>query len=805
MNLRVGLYGGCRKARSLNVNFMKTQMSRMWVLGVAIVGLALGAGCQEDQARAQVPDIDKLVPELAPTASTTAVEPAATPLDVAAADLEKAAASTNAPMPRLVAKPVMPENLKASPALEEVLKLAQAGVSEEVIMAYIVHSTNFFNVGSDAIVYLNDLGVANNVITALIHHDTTPEMQARHQIATAVQPLPANIALNTPATNVYPPAVPQTGPAPAVDTTAAPPPPDTPVTTVGVPEEPANVSYFYSSLAPYGTWVEIDDYGLCWQPTVVVSNPRWRPYCDSGRWIWSNHGWYWYSDYSWGWAPFHYGRWCDYPRLGWVWVPDTYWGPSWVSWRYSSSYCGWAPLPPACYYRPGFGFSYYGSSYGFSFGFDFGLSYHHYSYIPVNRFCDRSPGLHVVRGDRALAVHRNTTVVNNYIVGDNNTIINNGVGRDRIAAVTRGQVPTATVREGTTRGSTRREQIVNEGSSLAIVRPTLPPKPERSHVAVPNRAGITRISSDNNVALNSSSGANAVTRPNSPGLIGRTAPSSALNRERAASVRSGETTPSSGSQPGATVDASRTAPSSAVNRQPVPSTARSTEVTTSSESRPSANNREARSSVFTPPRTRAAESESVTRPNTPGFRSYARPGATRSENTPQVAVNNAPAPAPSVSRPQSSAPPVSRPEVSAPVATAPAPAPSISRPSTPATPAPRATVPNNPGVRNYSNPGANSRPNTPSAPPPQVSRPSPSVSAPAPAQSRPSYSAPATRPEPSRPAQSAPSYSAPSRSTPSYSPPPSSRSSSPSYSAPSRGNSQGFGGGRSEGRGRGRD
>jgi hypothetical protein len=776
MNHRVWLKGGCRKARSLNVNFMKTQMSRVFVLGVAIVGLALGTGCQEDQARAEVPDIDKLVPELAPTASTTPAvaqtDPAATPLDLAAADLEKTGASTNAPMPRLVAKPVMPENLKASPALEEVLKLAQAGVSEEVIMAYVVHSTNFFNVGSEAIVYLNDLGVANNVITALIHHDSTPEMQARHQIANAVQPLPANIALTTPATNVYPPAVPPAVFAPAADTAAAPPPPDTPVTNVAAPEEPANVSYFYSSLAPYGTWVEIDDYGLCWQPTVVVSNPRWRPYCDSGRWIWSNQGWYWYSDYSWGWAPFHYGRWCDYPRLGWVWVPDTYWGASWVSWRYSSSYCGWAPLPPACHYRPGFGFSYYGNSYGFSFGFDFGLSYYHYNYIPVNRFCDRSPGLHVLRGDRALSVHRGTTVVNNYVVGNNNTIINNGVGRDRIAAVTRGQVPTATVREGTTRGSTRREQIVNEGSSLAIVRPTLPPKPERSHVAVPNRAGITRISSDNSVALNSSAGANAsgaanaVTRPNGSGFAGRTAPSSA------------------------------------VNRQPAAPPVRSTEATPSSESRPNiaANNREASSPVTTAPRTRS--SEAVTRPNSSGFRSYARPGETRSENTPQVAVNNAPAPAPSVSRPQAPTPSVSRPQPSAPAATAPAP--SVSRPSALAPSAPRATVPNSSGFRNYANPGA-SRPNAPSAPPPQVSRPSPSAGAPA--QSRPSYSAPVSRPEPSRSApSSSPSYSAPSRSTPSYSPP---ASRSESYSAPSRPNSSGFGGGNQSsggrGGGRGRD
>ena len=67
-------------------------------------------------------------------------------------------------------------------------------------------------------------------------------------------------------------------------------------------------------------------------------------------------GWYWMSDYSWGWAPFHYGRWFHHARFGWCWMPDTVWGPSWVTWRYSDDYCGWAPLPPGAIYRAGVGF-----------------------------------------------------------------------------------------------------------------------------------------------------------------------------------------------------------------------------------------------------------------------------------------------------------------------------------------------------------------------------------------------------------------------------------------------------------------
>ena len=45
-------------------------------------------------------------------------------------------------------------------------------------------------------------------------------------------------------------------------------------------------------------------------------------------------------------STFHYGRWTLNPRYGWVWVPGYNWGPSWVCWRHSDGYLGWAPLPP---------------------------------------------------------------------------------------------------------------------------------------------------------------------------------------------------------------------------------------------------------------------------------------------------------------------------------------------------------------------------------------------------------------------------------------------------------------------------
>ena len=59
-----------------------------------------------------------------------------------------------------------------------------------------------------------------------------------------------------------------------------------------------------------------------------------------------NYGWTWASDYNWGWAPFHYGRWLYDDAYGWMWVPGYEWAPAWVSWRNGGGCYGWAPLGP---------------------------------------------------------------------------------------------------------------------------------------------------------------------------------------------------------------------------------------------------------------------------------------------------------------------------------------------------------------------------------------------------------------------------------------------------------------------------
>ncbi len=102
---------------------------------------------------------------------------------------------------------------------------------------------------------------------------------------------------------------------------------------------------FYNKLEPYGDWIETGDYGYVFHPRQAESSRSWRPYTD-GRWVYTDAGCTWISEEPFGWATYHYGRWTRLRGIGWVWVPGNQWAPAWVSWRKSTDYVGWAPLPP---------------------------------------------------------------------------------------------------------------------------------------------------------------------------------------------------------------------------------------------------------------------------------------------------------------------------------------------------------------------------------------------------------------------------------------------------------------------------
>ena len=104
------------------------------------------------------------------------------------------------------------------------------------------------------------------------------------------------------------------------------------------------VGGFYDELAPYGHWVTVARWGHCWRPASVSA--IWQPY-SNGEWLLTDYGRTWVSYDPWGSDPYHYGGWVWDPEYGWIWVPGTVWAPAWVTWCYTDTYIGWAPLPPS--------------------------------------------------------------------------------------------------------------------------------------------------------------------------------------------------------------------------------------------------------------------------------------------------------------------------------------------------------------------------------------------------------------------------------------------------------------------------
>src|SRR5204863_2801738 len=175
-----------------------------------------------------------------------------------------------------------------------------------------------------------------------------------------------------------------------------------------------SIDFFYDSLGSGGNWVELGDYGYCWQPSVAVST-GWRPYSD-GYWAYTDLGWTWASYEDFGWATYHYGRWVRLRDRGWFWVPGREWGPAWVSWRTGGDYVGWAPLPPR-----GPGIVYEGQPIGGQVDVEFDIGPAYYNFIDA-----RFIGEPVLR-DRIFAPSQNVTYINQTVNVTNITVQNNVV------------------------------------------------------------------------------------------------------------------------------------------------------------------------------------------------------------------------------------------------------------------------------------------------------------------------------------------------------------------------------------------
>ena len=163
----------------------------------------------------------------------------------------------------------------------------------------------------------------------------------------------------------------------------------------GYSPQSSDITYqqFYDDLSPYGDWVDYQNYGYVWVP----AEQGFRPYYNNGHWIYTTYGWTWVSNYNWGWAPFHYGRWLYDDAYGWMWVPGYQWAPAWVSWRGGGDYYGWAPLGP-------------GMNINVNIGSE--IPYSYWAFVP-NRYIN-SPRInnYYINREKNVTIINNTTIIN---------------------------------------------------------------------------------------------------------------------------------------------------------------------------------------------------------------------------------------------------------------------------------------------------------------------------------------------------------------------------------------------------------
>lgn len=176
---------------------------------------------------------------------------------------------------------------------------------------------------------------------------------------------------------------------------------------------------FYDELSPYGDWMDNPSYGQVWRPRV---SQDFQPYATDGHWEMTEYGNTWVSDYEWGWAPFHYGRWLLDDYYGWIWVPGDEWGPAWVSWRSGGGYYGWAPLGP-------------------SMGIDLNLNIPYNYWVFVPDIYIRSPRVYsyCVPRNRVYGIYGGTSYLNNYYRYNNRAYVY-GPQRHDIERITRNRI-----------------------------------------------------------------------------------------------------------------------------------------------------------------------------------------------------------------------------------------------------------------------------------------------------------------------------------------------------------------------------
>ena len=244
----------------------------------------------------------------------------------------------------------------------------------------------------------------------------------------------------------------------------------------------------YADLDANGTWQPESEYGPVWYPNNVPDG--WRPY-STGHWAYvAPWGYTWVDDASWGFAPFHYGRWAVVEGR-WGWIP----GPPRVRPVYSPALVAFVGGGPGGGGPGGGGPG--GGGGGISIGINFGGGGGGVAawfpigvgepYVPWYR-CSPTYARQVNTSNVNVAVIRNTTIVNNYntyitnVHVTNTTVVNNtNITENHFNYANRASVTAVPVTAMSSGTSVARQQVKltpDQQTQLArapiSVRPTAP-------------------------------------------------------------------------------------------------------------------------------------------------------------------------------------------------------------------------------------------------------------------------------------------------------------------------------------------
>jgi hypothetical protein len=233
----------------------------------------------------------------------------------------------------------------------------------------------------------------------------------------------------------------------------------------------------YQDLDDHGRWRYDDDYGNVWVPSYVAVD--WAPY-RYGHWAYvSPWGWTWIDNASWGFAPFHYGRWAHRP-WGWCWVPGTVvarpvYAPALVAFVGGNNFAvsvsvgggvGWFPLGPREVYVPPYR--------------------HSNAYIRnVNVTNVNVTNINVTNVNVTNVNYMNRHVGGAVTVVDRDTFVSARPVNRAVLRVSEDNLRRASVQTGVVAVKPRRESVLGPTVNTAVVR-----KPT---VSVQERAVVTRV------------------------------------------------------------------------------------------------------------------------------------------------------------------------------------------------------------------------------------------------------------------------------------------------------------------------